>query len=62
MDRPASLKSSAELTKQIGGLSGAPLFEKSTQVLAKIYKETNGGISIEFYSCLKFFFYEKRSL
>jgi len=35
-----------QLTEQAGGLSGAPLFEPSTQVLEQMYILTEGGTSI----------------
>ncbi|MBC9245571.1 quinone-dependent dihydroorotate dehydrogenase [Paracoccus sp. 11-3] len=31
---------------QTGGLSGAPLFKRSTQILARLYRETNGEIPL----------------
>ncbi|MBT07370.1 MAG: dihydroorotate dehydrogenase (quinone) [Rhodospirillaceae bacterium] len=44
LDRPASLigKNRAES----GGLSGQPLFERSTQILADMYKRVNGDIAL----------------
>ncbi|EAT42442.1 AAEL006033-PA [Aedes aegypti] len=44
IDRPASLKSIN--AGQIGGLSGAPLCQRSTQLIAKVYKWTEGKIPI----------------
>lgn len=44
IDRPSDLKSIN--AGQIGGLSGAPLNSKSTQLVAKVYKWTNGKIPI----------------
>lgn len=42
--RPAALKSHHR--DEMGGLSGAPLMESSTEILGKIYKETNGKIPL----------------
>uniref|UniRef100_A0A1Q3F595 Dihydroorotate dehydrogenase (quinone), mitochondrial n=1 Tax=Culex tarsalis TaxID=7177 RepID=A0A1Q3F595_CULTA len=44
IDRPAELKSIN--AGQIGGLSGAPLSSKSTQLVAKVYKWTGGKLPI----------------
>ena len=44
IDRPNSLMSKAKNLS--GGLSGKPLFKKSTRVLKKIYALTNGSIPI----------------
>ncbi|XP_055639415.1 dihydroorotate dehydrogenase (quinone), mitochondrial [Toxorhynchites rutilus septentrionalis] len=44
IDRPSSLKSYN--AGQLGGLSGAPLNSKSTQLIAKVYKWTEGKIPI----------------
>lgn len=44
IDRPSDLKSIN--AGQIGGLSGAPLNTKSTQLVAKVYKWTNGKVPI----------------
>lgn len=44
IDRPSDLKSIN--AGQIGGLSGAPLSTKSTQLVAKVYKWTNGKVPI----------------
>jgi len=44
VDRPQSLKSSHK--GETGGLSGAPLFEPSTAVLANIYRLTGGKIPL----------------
>ena len=43
-DRPKSLKSSFK--NEVGGLSGTPLFLKSTLILKKIYSLTNGQIPL----------------
>ena len=42
--RAAGLESSHR--NEMGGLSGAPLMEPSTEILGKIYKETNGKIPL----------------
>ncbi len=42
--RPASLESDKK--NETGGLSGAPLFEPSTQVLRRVYKLTSGNIPL----------------
>jgi len=42
--RPANLVSSE--AEEVGGLSGRPLFEKSTRVLAKMYMLTNGRLPL----------------
>ena len=44
LDRPATLIS--DFKDEIGGLSGKPLFLKSTLVLKKMYKLTNGQIPL----------------
>lgn len=44
IDRPLNLQSSHR--KEKGGLSGKPLFKPSTQVLADMYRLTNGGMPI----------------
>jgi len=44
LDRPASLKSSG--TDEAGGLSGAPLMEKSTRVLADVASELFGQFDL----------------
>lgn len=44
IDRPSDLKSIN--AGQIGGLSGVPLSTKSTQLVAKVYKWTNGKVPI----------------
>jgi len=44
IERPATLSSSAK--NEIGGLSGKPLFIKSTLILKKIYNLTNGQIPL----------------
>ncbi len=40
------LKSSADLSKEIGGLSGRPLRERSTEVIAYLHGKSNGKIPI----------------
>ena len=44
IDRPSTLKSSYQ--NEIGGLSGKPLFLKSTLMLKKMYSLTNGQIPL----------------
>ena len=44
IERPASLKSKAK--SEAGGLSGAPLFEPSTECLAALYRLTKGRIPL----------------
>ena len=44
IERPASLKSAHK--GETGGLSGAPLFERSTEVLADFYAAANGSIDL----------------
>lgn len=44
--RPSTLKSSPELLKEVGGLSGEPLFPISIEVVRKFYKLTEGKIPI----------------
>ena len=44
LDRPSTLIS--DLKDEIGGLSGKPLFLKSTLILKKMYKLTNGQIPL----------------
>ena len=44
IERPASLRSRHRA--EAGGLSGRPLFEKSTRVLADIYRLTGGKIPL----------------
>ena len=44
IDRPKSLKSSFK--NEVGGLSGTPLFLKSTLMLKKMYSLTNGQIPL----------------
>jgi len=44
IDRPKSLKSSYK--NEVGGLSGTPLFLKSTLMLKKMYSLTNGQITL----------------
>ena len=44
LDRPSSLKSRKKDTE--GGLSGQPLFEKSTAVLARAYKLSGGKLTL----------------
>jgi dihydroorotate dehydrogenase len=44
IDRPPGLVS--ENAKQIGGLSGKPLFEQSTRVLARMYALTHGNLPL----------------
>ena len=43
-DRPSTLKS--KYKNEVGGLSGKPLFLKSTMVLKKMYSLTNGQIPL----------------
>jgi dihydroorotate dehydrogenase len=42
--RPASLRSGN--SKQTGGLSGAPLFERSTEVLRQLYRQVGGKMTL----------------
>lgn len=42
----SNLKSPEELTSQAGGLSGAPLKDRSTQLIAQIYNLTGGKVPI----------------
>ena len=44
LDRPGNLRSFAK--KEIGGLSGKPLYFKSTLMLKKMYSLTNGQIHL----------------
>ena len=44
IERPMSLKSSFK--NEVGGLSGTPLFLKSTLILKKMYSLTNGQIPL----------------
>ncbi len=44
--RPTSLVASQDITTQVGGLSGAPLFEPSTGVLRELYKLTKGKVPL----------------
>lgn len=44
IERPSNLKSSHKI--ESGGLSGAPLNERSTKLIAYVYKRTNGAIPI----------------
>ena len=47
VDRPqANNASSEKIYKEVGGLSGAPLKDKSTEMIRKIYKITKGKIPI----------------
>ena len=47
IDRPETKHiSSQKVYKEVGGLSGAPLKDKSTDTIRKIYKLTNGKIPI----------------
>ncbi len=36
----------SDFKAETGGLSGAPLFDKSTKVLAQLYAQTNGKIPL----------------
>ena len=45
-DRPSTLKSDQTFVEQTGGLSGLPLKDKSTDLIRKVYKLTNGKIPI----------------
>jgi dihydroorotate dehydrogenase len=44
--RPGSLRAAPELAAQAGGLSGAPLFEPSTRVLARLHVLTRGTVPL----------------
>ena len=44
--RPTSLMSSQDITSQVGGLSGAPLFDTSTVVLRDLYILTKGKVPL----------------
>lgn len=44
VSRPAAIP--PDLAKELGGLSGKPLFDMSTQILAKMYKLTGGKIPL----------------
>ena len=44
--RPGSLRAAPELAAQAGGLSGAPLFEPSTRVLARMHVLTGGKVPL----------------
>ena len=44
--RPGSLRAAQELTGQAGGLSGQPLFEASTRVLARMHVLTGGSVPL----------------
>jgi len=44
--RPATLRSDAAVVAEAGGLSGAPLMERSTRVLAQVYQATGGKLPI----------------
>ena len=44
LERPASLISSNR--QEIGGLSGKPLFERSTKILADMYTRVNGEVAL----------------
>lgn len=46
IERPNTLKSSAELVSQTGGLSGAPVKDRSTAVLRRMYELTNGKVTL----------------
>ncbi len=46
IQRPQTLKSPVHLTKQTGGLSGAPLSSRSTEIIRYIYKHTQGNLPI----------------
>lgn len=46
ISRPDDLKSSNNITQEIGGLSGAPLKNLSTKIIGKMYRLTNGSIPI----------------
>jgi dihydroorotate dehydrogenase len=46
VDRPPALQSEDNLIKEKGGLSGVPLKQRSTDMIRKIYKLTNGKIPI----------------
>lgn len=45
-ERPENLKSDSKLVNEEGGLSGAPLKDKSTSTIKEMYKLTNGKIPI----------------
>jgi dihydroorotate dehydrogenase len=46
IDRPPTLASSASVTGEMGGLSGPPLFDKSTAVLSRMYELTGGKVPL----------------
>lgn len=46
IQRPPTLKSDENLVKEVGGLSGRPLTELSTQTISDMYKLTGGKIPI----------------
>eukprot|EP00184_Porphyridium_aerugineum_P004628 CAMPEP_0184694922 /NCGR_PEP_ID=MMETSP0313-20130426/2721_1 /TAXON_ID=2792 /ORGANISM="Porphyridium aerugineum, Strain SAG 1380-2" /LENGTH=405 /DNA_ID=CAMNT_0027153287 /DNA_START=63 /DNA_END=1283 /DNA_ORIENTATION=- len=46
IQRPSTLKSAKEICQETGGLSGAPLFEMSTQMVGEMYQLTHGRIPI----------------
>jgi len=47
VDRPETTNANTEkIYKEVGGLSGAPLKDKSTEMISKIYKLTKGKIPI----------------
>ncbi|MEO0797620.1 MAG: quinone-dependent dihydroorotate dehydrogenase [Pseudomonadota bacterium] len=44
--RPASLNASAQVAAEAGGLSGRPLFDASTRMLARVHKLTDGAVPL----------------
>lgn len=46
ISRSASLKSDPGIVLEQGGLSGSPLFDRSTKILKKVYNLTNGKIPL----------------
>mmetsp|Transcript_17980 Transcript_17980/g.37288 ORF Transcript_17980/g.37288 Transcript_17980/m.37288 type:complete len:400 (-) Transcript_17980:1015-2214(-) len=44
--RPPTLESPASVAEEVGGLSGKPLFNRSTDVLKKVYHLTGGSIPL----------------
>jgi len=46
VERPVVLKSDDQLVAETGGLSGLPLRDKSTEMIGRVYKLTNGRVPI----------------
>ncbi|MEL6873372.1 MAG: quinone-dependent dihydroorotate dehydrogenase, partial [Pseudomonadota bacterium] len=44
--RPADLKAPHAAASEVGGLSGAPLFDRSTAMLARVFEMTDGAIPL----------------